>query len=659
MEPLPHCSGSAARLAVPIAPRSPRRRCSRPRCRTPSTSRPPRLQPLRDGGARRAPGRARRARRDARRAVRLGIGRRRRSPPASTRATARRSPDALRRLRRRVFVHTLARDLTGRAEPRRSLRRHDHARRDARCARRVALHHRALAADFGEPRDETGDAQELVIVGMGKLGGRELNVSSDIDLVFVYPDDGETDGAAHARQSRVLRAARPARHRRAARDHAGRLRVPRRHAASPLRRKRAAGGAVLGARAVPRHAGSRVGALRVAQGARADRRRGTTSSTRWSTPFVFRKYLDYDAYDGLRDIHRQIARAGQAQRLRAEHQARPGRHPRDRVHRAGAAARARRTRARLARARHAARARRRSPSAGFCRRRRSRRCATPTSSCAMSSTGCSIATTSRRRRCPSDDRGTRRARARDGLRRLSDVRRRACRASRGGLGAVRRPVRRRATATRQRGDRPARAIRPRDDADARRSPRCGAMRVDDEQARRRRSRRPATPIRPGSSRISRASARARGTCSCRRCRGSASTRSCRSCSRPRPPQPDGGADAQTVFHRLFGLLETVSRRSAYLALLIEHPPMLPRLAQLMGASQWAADYLTRHPILLDELLDRARAAGRARLGRVAHRARAHAGRRTRRRRRAADGRAAPLPARADRFACSRRISPAR
>src|SRR4029078_10972441 len=58
-----------------------------------------------------------------------------------------------------------------------------------------------------------------------------------------------------------------------------------------------------------------------------------------------------------------------------------------------------------------------------------------------------------------------------------------------------------------------------------------------------------------------------------------------------------------VLDRLVGLLETVSRRSAYLALLIEHPPMLPRLAQLMGAAQWAADYLTRHPILLDELLD--------------------------------------------------------
>ena len=67
--------------------------------------------------------------------------------------------------------------------------------------------------------------------------------------------------------------------------------------------------------------------------------------------------------------------------------------------------------------------------------------------------------------------------------------------------------------------------------------------------------------------------------------------------------PDRGVDAQTVFYRLFGLLEAVTRRSAYLALLTEHPTILPRLARLMGASQWAADYLTRHPILLDELLD--------------------------------------------------------
>ena len=35
--------------------------------------------------------------------------------------------------------------------------------------------------------------QELLIIGMGKLGGRELNFSSDIDLIFVYPESGETD----------------------------------------------------------------------------------------------------------------------------------------------------------------------------------------------------------------------------------------------------------------------------------------------------------------------------------------------------------------------------------------------------------------------------------------------------------------------------------
>jgi glutamate-ammonia-ligase adenylyltransferase len=63
------------------------------------------------------------------------------------------------------------------------------------------------------------------------------------------------------------------------------------------------------------------------------------------------------------------------------------------------------------------------------------------------------------------------------------------------------------------------------------------------------------------------------------------------------------SDAQSIFTRLLDLLESVSRRSAYLALLIEHPPLLPRLANLMGASAWAADYLTRHPLLLDELLD--------------------------------------------------------
>lgn len=51
-----------------------------------------------------------------------------------------------------------------------------------------------LETVFGEPRGPNGERLTLGVVGMGKLGGRELNVSSDIDLIFVYEDDGETTG---------------------------------------------------------------------------------------------------------------------------------------------------------------------------------------------------------------------------------------------------------------------------------------------------------------------------------------------------------------------------------------------------------------------------------------------------------------------------------
>lgn len=45
----------------------------------------------------------------------------------------------------------------------------------------------------GAPRDSEGEAQQLYVIGMGKLGARELNLSSDIDLIFAYPSAGETD----------------------------------------------------------------------------------------------------------------------------------------------------------------------------------------------------------------------------------------------------------------------------------------------------------------------------------------------------------------------------------------------------------------------------------------------------------------------------------
>lgn len=53
----------------------------------------------------------------------------------------------------------------------------------------------SMAPRYGIVRDKAGNKVPMVILGMGKLGGRELNFSSDIDLIFLYPEEGETDGA--------------------------------------------------------------------------------------------------------------------------------------------------------------------------------------------------------------------------------------------------------------------------------------------------------------------------------------------------------------------------------------------------------------------------------------------------------------------------------
>jgi glutamate-ammonia-ligase adenylyltransferase len=55
--------------------------------------------------------------------------------------------------------------------------------------------------------------------------------------------------------------------------------------------------------------------------------------------------------------------------------------------------------------------------------------------------------------------------------------------------------------------------------------------------------------------------------------------------------------------RVLDLGEAISRRAPYLALLDEHPAALGRVADMLSASPWAAEYLTHHPVLLDELID--------------------------------------------------------
>ncbi len=55
-------------------------------------------------------------------------------------------------------------------------------------------HGDAMEKQFGAPRDQAGRRQQLVVLGLGKLGGCELNLSSDIDIIFCFPDHGQCDG---------------------------------------------------------------------------------------------------------------------------------------------------------------------------------------------------------------------------------------------------------------------------------------------------------------------------------------------------------------------------------------------------------------------------------------------------------------------------------
>ena len=61
--------------------------------------------------------------------------------------------------------------------------------------------------------------------------------------------------------------------------------------------------------------------------------------------------------------------------------------------------------------------------------------------------------------------------------------------------------------------------------------------------------------------------------------------------------------ADRVMVRMMNLLDSISRRASYLALLVEYPHILGRLIDLMAASKWGADYLIKHPHLLDDLLN--------------------------------------------------------
>jgi glutamate-ammonia-ligase adenylyltransferase len=100
----------------------------------------------------------------------------------------------LRRFRQRQMLRIVWRDLN-RLAPTLETTRDVSWLADACITEALAYCSAEVEAKHGVPQGRrSGDRQELVVIAMGKLGAYELNLSSDIDLIFVYPEAGVTDG---------------------------------------------------------------------------------------------------------------------------------------------------------------------------------------------------------------------------------------------------------------------------------------------------------------------------------------------------------------------------------------------------------------------------------------------------------------------------------
>jgi len=172
-----------------------------------------------------------------------------------------------------------------------------------------------LDQSHGEPRTASGQRAQVWVVGMGKLGARELNVSSDIDLIYVYDEDGDTAGDAQGR-GRITNHEYFGKAVRAVyalvgdtTEHGFVFRVD-----LALRPNGNSGPAAVSLDALEEY-------LHV-QGREWERfawlksrvvapfesvTSGATQALRKVVmPFVFRRYLDYSVFDSLRVLHRQI-----------------------------------------------------------------------------------------------------------------------------------------------------------------------------------------------------------------------------------------------------------------------------------------------------------------------------------------------------------------
>ena len=180
-----------------------------------------------------------------------------------------------------------------------------------------ALEHsyRALCDVHGEPHSETtNQAMPLWVMGMGKLSGNELNVSSDVDLVFVFEHEGETVAPAAQPDKRIRALSHSEFFERVGKrvikllddvnEHGFVFRVDMR-----LRPNGASGALCVSLNTLEQYLFTQARAWERFVWLKSRLINPTDASDfleQMVQPFVFRRYLDYDAIDALRDVHSKI-----------------------------------------------------------------------------------------------------------------------------------------------------------------------------------------------------------------------------------------------------------------------------------------------------------------------------------------------------------------
>lgn len=229
----------------------------------------------------------------------------------------------LRKLRERVFYCAMVRDINLSADLHEVVGAMS-ALADLAIAQAYKSVAASLAETHGVPIDpSTGMPQEMIIVGMGKLGGKELNVSSDIDLIMLYGEEGETDGrrkiSHHEFYGRVTQRMMPVLSEIDADGQVFRtdLRLRPDGDAGPLAWSLEAleNYLVVQGREWERYAWlkGRVIPCRAFDGSNASAQLSQLEALR--TPFVYRKYFDFDALAALRGLRERIRQDWQRRAL--------------------------------------------------------------------------------------------------------------------------------------------------------------------------------------------------------------------------------------------------------------------------------------------------------------------------------------------------------